>query len=879
VASLRRMSGPLVNVATVALVIATVAAVVLSPQFVMLPLAGLLLLAAAAAARRGRGTRDVAANADRADGRLDAVIAASDDAIILLGLDGAIVSWAPAAADLYGLSASQARTETFEALVGADDLLPARGAFERAVAGGTRERTRGRHRRRGGGTFSTVASWSAVRDGRGLVTGVSLTVRDVTAEALATARLASTERRARLLEEAAMDAVITADDAGRIAGWNPAAADLFGWTVEAARALTLDDIVPPTEADAPAPWRSIAGRTERVVARRLDGSAFEAEAAIAVDEDDGRGVTTMFIRDVTERVTAERRALESESRYRSLIDHLPGVVYAGRVGRWAPEAYASPQIAELLGYQPDEWIGIPGMWEEHIHPDDLQRVLSDDEWDASGNGQTRPDREYRMRRRDGREIWVSDHTVLDTDADGQPVQWQGYVTDITERKRLEAELVRLAFHDPLTGLANRALLNDRAANAVARSERGPSLVGMLLVDIDDFKRINDTHGHEVGDRLLVAVARRLRELIRPGATIARLGGDEFAILLEGLADEAGALAVAQRIVKAFDEPFRIEGLQLGARLSMGVAVDVTHKGSPAWLLRAADLAMYEAKGLGKGRWRVYDPQAHLASARRLVLESELRRAVEHKQFMLYYQPVRDFRSGEIVGSEALLRWNHPKRGIVQPSEFIPTLESSGLIAEVGRWVVDEACRQAAEWSTKVPSIQWTAVNVSAAQLRGDAFVGFVRETIERHGLDSGRLSMEITESLALDDSAETADLLHRLRDLGTRIAVDDFGTGYSSLAYLRRLPIDRIKIDRSFVEGVGTDPEATALVRVIVELARSLRLSTVAEGIEHETQSRVLAELGCDMGQGYLLGRPLEPTAMAALVQAQRARRDLAAAG
>jgi len=847
---------------------------------VALPLAALLLiLAGAGVMGRARKVRDLQSQAARVVSRLEAVVASSDDAIILLGINGSIESWTPAAAELYGMATDAARTQTYDGLVDPGDLARTRQAFGRVVAGGERERMRANHRRSDGKTFIAWASWSAVPDAKGAITGVSLTVRDATAETLATARLASSERRARLLAESAIDAVITADETGRIVSWNPAAHLLFGWTAEQATALTLDDVLPRADAASTVPERAYTGRPELVTGRRRDGSVFEAEAGIAAYEDDGHRLTTAFVRDVTERATAERRARESEGRYRSLVEHLPGVVYAAGAGRWAAMEYASPQIAELLGYQPHEWIGIKGMWEEHIHPDDLQRVLGDDDWDASGDGPVRPDREYRMRRRDGREIWVSDHTVLDRDENGEPLRWQGYLTDITERKRLEGELLRLAFHDPLTGLANRALLNDRVAKAVARCDRGPGLVAMLLADVDDFKRINDTHGHDVGDRLLVAVARRIREHVRPGATVARLGGDEFAILVEGLSEEADAPVIAQRIVNAFKEPFRIEGLQLGARLSVGVAVDINHKGSPAWLLRAADLAMYEAKGLGKGRWRVYDPQAHLASARRLVLESELRRAVERKQFLLYYQPVRDFRTGEIVGSEALLRWNHPKRGIVAPGEFIPTLESSGLIGEVGQWVLDEACRQTAEWATQLPSLQWTAVNVSAAQLRGDAFVGFVRDTIARHGLAPGRLSLEITESIALDDSAETADLLGRLRSIGTRIAVDDFGTGYSSLSYLRRLPIDRIKIDRSFVEGVGTDPEATAVVRVIVELARSLRLSTVAEGIELPSQGQALAELGCDMGQGYLFGRPLEPAAMAALVRAQRGRSQLVAAG
>ena len=847
---------------------------------VALPLAVLLLTVALLSVRgRGRRVEALEAHADLLASRLEAVVATPDEVVLLLGLDGGIQSWPPAAAALYGMPAESARGQSFEALLDPAEVARAREAFARVVAGGDRVSERATHRRPAGQAFVAAESWAAVRGGDGAVTGVSLTVRDVTTETLASARLAASERRWRLLMESAIDAVVCADDQGHVVDWNPAAARVFGWSADEARALGLDDLLVPDGDSAGTGWRSAPGQLLRLRAPRGDGSTFAAEATVADYGDEGRTWYTVFLRDVTERAEAERRAVESEARYRSLVEHLPGVVYTSGVGRWAPFEYASPQLSALLGYRPEEWVGIPGMWEEHIHPDDLRRVLSDNAADLDVAGRARPDREYRMRRRDGREIWVLDHSVLEPDPSRAPRRWHGYLTDITERKRLEAELVRLAFHDPLTGLANRALLNDRVAHALARINRESGLVAMLLIDLDDFKRINDAHGHEVGDRLLVAVARRLREALRSGATIARLGGDEFAILAEGVADEAAAAAIAQRLIAAFDEPFKLEGLQLGVRVSVGVAVDITRQRTPAWLLRAADLAMYEAKGLGKGRWRLYDPQTHLASARRVVLEGELRRAVERRQFLLYYQPVRDFRTGEIVGSEALLRWNHPKRGIVGPTEIIPTLEATGLIGDVGRWVMDEVCRQAAEWTTTLPSIRWTAVNVSAAQLRGDAFLQFVRASIERYGLDAGRLSIEITESLALDDSADTAGLLHRLRDMGARIAVDDFGTGYSSLAYLRNLPIDRIKIDRSFVDGVGTDPEATAVARVIVELARSLRLSTVAEGIEHEAQAAALAEMGCDMGQGFLLARPLEPTAFAALVRAQQARRGLASVG
>jgi len=289
-----------------------------------------------------------------------------------------------------------------------------------------------------------------------------------------------------------------------------------------------------------------------------------------------------------------------------------------------------------------------------------------------------------------------------------------------------------------------------------------------------------------------------------------------------------------------------------------VAVDVHGTRSASWLMRSADTAMYEAKRLGKGRWRAYDPAAHLASAKRLVLEGELRRAVEHRQFVLVYQPITNLRSGEIVGVEALVRWNHPTRGITAPAEFISVLETTGLIEPLGQWVVEEACRQAAAWAHQLPSLQWTAVNVSAAQLGNDTFCDVVSRTIAEHGLDPSKLTLEVTESIALDDTEDTLRRLHMLRALGVRIAVDDFGTGYSSLAYLRRLPIDRLKIDRAFVDGVGTDPEATAVARAIIDLARGLRLTTVAEGIEQRHQAEALLELGCELGQGYLFARPMD---------------------
>ncbi len=714
----------------------------------------------------------------------------------------------------------------------------------------------------------TNARRSAVRSPDGTLDGVAAAAA-AEAAAMAAAGQHEARRRSRLLTDAAADAVIGADDSGAIVSWNPAATRLFGISEARALGTPLHELLADDGPGRPAHD----GAPVRIACRRTGGSTFQAELSIASYEDAGRIWHTAFIRDITERLATETRAAEHESRYRNLVEHLPGVIYRAKVGRWAPILYISPRIRTLLGYEAEEWIGIPGIWEEHIHPADLERVLAVDEAESSApiGAPGGEDREYRMRRRDGREIWVRDHADLERDADGTPVAWNGFLTDVTERKHLESELLRLAFHDPLTGLANRALLNDRVAHAVRRNEREPGMLGMLMVDVDDFKRINDAHGHDAGDRMLVAVAERLKACVRADATIARLGGDEFAILLEGLTDDAAARGVAQRVVRAFDRPLRIEGATVSGRVSVGVAVDITGMRSASWLMRSADTAMYEAKRLGKARWQAYDPAAHLASAKRLVLENELRRAVDRKQFLLVYQPVTDLRTGEIVGSEALIRWNHPTRGIVPPAEFISILESTGLIEPVGRWVVDEACRQAAVWQQTMPSLAWTSVNVSAAQLTSDAFYTCVRDTLATHGLCPSRLTLEITESLALDDATGNIERLTALRELGARIAVDDFGTGHSSLSVLRRLPIDKLKIDRAFVDGLGSDPEATTVARAIVELAKGLHLSTIAEGIEHRHQAETLLALGCELGQGYLFAKPLRAEDLAALVVGRRA--------
>ncbi len=727
-------------------------------------------------------------------------------------------------------------------------------------------------------------------------------------------RLADSHRRIVHLTESNPAAVLTIDDTGAITSWNPAARRIFGRGC-GGPVSSLDDLVgrpdggaPPSAVEALDRWRGLAGQSAGVRVRRADDSWFSARVTTSTWVDGGRLWLTAVIHEVgaavepadTARarpddsaVANERAApvepsaipvetpaavvdraspgIEADRAYRELVEQMPGVVYRMRDRLHGEVDYVSPQIGALLGYTADVWCSTPGLWAARVHPSDLEGVFGGDHPTASPAGERTSidDLEYRMLAKDGRVVWVHDHVSMTRGADGAADSWSGILTDVTERHDLEAKLVRQAFRDPLTGLANRALFNDRMAHALARNERDAGLVGLLMLDVDDFKAVNDTLGHETGDLLLKAIADRLRVINRPDATIARLGGDEFAVLLENLPDDAAAVAVAARVARAFERPFKIEMSSISVRVTVGVAVDVANKRSAPWLLRSADVAMDEAKRRCKGGFLQYDPVTYLAATKRVVLESELRRAVERNQFTLLYQPIVDLPTGRITGVEALIRWNHPKRGLLTPAEFVTLLEATGMIIPVGAWVLDEACRQAAAWTARFADFASMAVNVSARQLATPEFVETVRAALENNGLAPHHLTLEVTEQLAVEDSTRTAARLQAARAYGVRVAIDDFGTGYSSLAYLRQLPVDTLKIDRSFVDGVGEDPEATSLTRAIVDLARTLKLRTVAEGIEQQLQADTLRTLGCDYGQGYLFARPGTARAIEARLEAQ----------
>ena len=437
--------------------------------------------------------------------------------------------------------------------------------------------------------------------------------------------------------------------------------------------------------------------------------------------------------------------------------------------------------------------------------------------------------------------------------------------------RLVDQIRFQALHDPLTGLPNRSLILDRIEQMLARARRTNVAMAALFIDLDGFKDVNDTLGHAVGDQLLQAVTARLAVTMRESDSIGRLGGDEFVVLVDGATMDAGPELVAERLLEVLRAPFELEGLPNGPltlTASIGIAAGI--RPSATELLRDADIALYEAKAAGKDRFVVFRPEMHTAVQDRHLLEMDLRDALTSGQYFLAYQPIFNLRSGETTGVEALLRWRHPDRGVVQPDAFIPILEDSGMIVDVGRWVLQEACRQGARWHARGHRLD-VSVNVSARQLETDQLIEDIRHALGASGFDARSLIVEITETAIMRNVSAVVPRLAALKATGVRIAIDDFGTGYSSLAYLQQFPVDTLKIDRSFISTMADSPESGALIRTLVQLGKTLGLETLAEGIEESAQYSQLERDQCDSGQGYLYARPLDADAVEAFLTARSA--------
>jgi len=602
------------------------------------------------------------------------------------------------------------------------------------------------------------------------------------------------------------------------------------------------------------------GEEYRLIAK--DGSVvWVREEAVLVRNEVGEPLFWQgVIFDLTERKEAEEALRRSEV---SLAESQR----IAHLGTWewdivTGEVWWSDETYRIHGLEPGGGIDLREKVEEAFFPEDLPRYRRRIDEALAGEAEGY-DHEHRIRRPDGEVRWVHGQAEVVRGEGGEPLRMIGTVHDVTGRKVLEDRLRRQAYYDHLTDLPNRQLFLDRLEQALARTERRRgSGIAVLFMDLDGFKVINDSLGHDTGDRLLVEVAKRLKRCLRLEDTLARFGGDEFTVLLEEIEGADAALRVAQRITEKFQRPFALDGRQLFVKLSIGIDLGAADTASPDELLRNADAAMYKAKDEAV-EYRVFDPAMHEQDLRRLELENDLRHALEKEEFTLHYQPIFRLgptdRSETLEGLEALARWEHPQRGFMLPGDFIPIAEQTYLTNPIGRWVIKEACRQVKQWQERHPSEPPLSlcVNISAEQVRYPGLHEDVRSALWESGLEPGSLTLELTEGTLFKDTEAIGTIFEELKALGVRLAIDDFGKEYSSLSYLNRLPVDSLKIDRSFLESFGEHPSNMLIVKAVISLAHSLRLEVTGEGVESAEQLELLRGMGCDFVQGYHLARPL----------------------
>jgi diguanylate cyclase (GGDEF)-like protein/PAS domain S-box-containing protein len=670
------------------------------------------------------------------------------------------------------------------------------------------------------------------------------------------------EERYRGLFEGVPVGIYRLSAEGELLDFNRAAAELLGGGDDPRRLLGYDTSRLYVDPEDRLAWRTLMqyeGEVPNFEAqiRRLDGGTIWVRSnAHAVRDAAGEVVAYEgTVEDVTDRRRLEDALKESDERFRSLVQgasDMISILDADRAVR-----YQSPSTIRLLGFSADERIGSNGF--ERVHPEDRPHLetLFEELLGRPGDSVVA---EYRIRHGDG--AWRFVESKI-TNLLGHPAV-RGMVLnsrDVSDRKQAEAKLVHDALHDALTGLPNRALFMDRLGHCLDRIPRRRQYrCAVLFLDLDRFKMVNDSFGHAIGDLLLIEAGRRLRKCLRPSDTLARLGGDEFAILLDEVSDASNAVRVAQRIADELEAPFELRGREVYSSGSTGIALSTPATASGEELLRDADTAMYRAKGRGRAGYAIFDARMHAQVRSQLQLETDLRRALDEEQFEVFYQPIVILQTGGVAGFEALVRWHHPRRGVLDAASFVALAEDTGLIVELGRRVLRRACRQVKAWNDRRAGRRplFVAVNLSPRQLTRNDLMGDVVEALSASGLDGDRLHLELSEGALIEDPEALLAILLQLRQLGPRFSLDDFGTGHSSLAVLHRFPFDQVKIDRGFVHNVGVDPGSDELMEGVLALCHRRRLKTVAEGVETEEQRSKLAELDCTYAQGYLFSRAVD---------------------
>ena len=602
------------------------------------------------------------------------------------------------------------------------------------------------------------------------------------------------------------------------------------------------------------------GRVERlqIERRMISGDGRELLLGITLwplDEADHPGAFTTLMASVEDLNGAKRDSalIEAETRFRSIFENaIEGIFQTTEDGHYLA---ANPALARIYGYEtPDQLMaGLTNIASQlYVDPtrrDEFLKALAEDDQVQNFESQ--------VYRRDGSIIWISESCRAVRNMEGDLLYFEGLVEDITTRKTAEEQLIHDALHDALTGLPNRTLLQDRLGHAIEIARRESSTLAVMFIDLDRFKNVNDSLGHDAGDSLLVTVTSRLKDCMRRSDTIARLGGDEFVVILSDFAAASEVAEVAEKIVAQVMEPMTLKGHEVHVGASIGIALYPQDGEDVTSLMKGADTAMYRAKNAGRSTFRFFDAKVDGEAVERLKLEAALRRAIENREFELFYQPKIQLNGTGLAGAEALIRWNSPERGLVPPDMFIPLAEETGLIIAIGDWVLSEACRQLADWQKRgLPPVR-IAVNVSARQFMDERFCDRVAGLLKSFELDPSMLEVELTESTVMADPEKAVLQLQRLREIGLAVSVDDFGTGYSSLSYLKKLPLNTIKIDRSFVRHLDTESDNAAIVRAILGLGMALGMTAIAEGVETLGEEQHLQDAGCQVAQGFKYSKPI----------------------
>ncbi len=671
-----------------------------------------------------------------------------------------------------------------------------------------------------------------------------------------------------LLNQCANDIILLTDADDRIIDANDRAVAAYGESREALLQRTLPELLDPAARAAFARHWQRAGEPEgaifATVCQRSDNTTFPAEVSVRPIEANGRQFRHSSIRDIGRRQVLKASLPDRWEFYANVLEHFPNPVW--RADPDGQGRYFNQSWLEFTGRTLEQELG--DGWVADIHPDDREdwlRALRE-----AGRERRSLIREYRLKHHSEGYRWIYDQGKPCLDTDGTLLGYVGACHDVHAEKQLQEQLRYIGQYDPLTGLPNQTLLEDRLRQALANARRSKKQIVLLFTDLDCFKIVNDSLGYKVGDRLLQQVAQRLKHCLREGDTLSRRGGDEFLVILSDLKHVEDAAHVAEKLLQSLAGPYTIDGIDLHISASIGISIYPDDGQDAETLLRNADTAMYFAKQNGRNRYQFFTPEMNSRAYEYLMMQNHLRRALERGEFELNYQPQVELRKGAIVGVEALLRWRHPESGMIAPSQFIPIAEECGLIVPIGEWVMHEACRQGRLWQEAGLPPLTIAINLSAVQFHKEDILKTIEQACRENRLDPSRLELELTEGTVMQNAEDAIMILRELKAMGIKLSIDDFGTGYSSLSYLKRFPIDRLKVDQSFVRDITSNEDDAEITRAIIGMAHGLGLKVIAEGVEHEDQLKFLRWQKCDDMQGYYFSRPLQAGAFEDLLASGR---------